>query len=462
MAKPRTFYVCQNCGRQSAARMGRCPNCGEFNTMVEQVEEASRPSSTRMVRPSSALHSTSTPQRLDDIGADTQERLRVPMGEFSRVLGGGLVAGSITLLGGEPGAGKSTLLLQMSAQMAQQHGPVLYVSGEESVHQIKMRADRLGLQAADLFLVTESNLGVMMEHVQRLSPLMLIVDSIQTTYTDELDSSPGLVSQVRECAMRLQGLAKASGISVFLIGHVTKDGSIAGPRVLEHIVDTVLFLEGDPYQAFRLLRAVKNRFGATSEVGVFEMQGAGMVEVPNPSEAFLAERVINASGSAIAVTLEGTRPLLVEIQALTSLTSFGNARRTPNGVDMNRLLLIAAVLSKRLGYRLFEHDLFVNVVGGIKVSEPSSDLAMAIAIASSYHDLPIPADMAFIGEVGLSGEVRAVAQLGLRLHEAAKIGFKRVLIPKLRRKLDDAPGGLTLIECRNIAEALRAALPQTS
>ncbi|MCS6836439.1 MAG: DNA repair protein RadA [Anaerolineae bacterium] len=460
MAKSRTFYICQNCGRQSAAKMGRCPKCGEFNTMVEQVEEANRPSNARTARPSGVPHSA--PQRLDDIGADTQERLRVPMGEFSRVLGGGLVVGSISLLGGEPGAGKSTLLLQMSAQMAQQHGTVLYVSGEESVHQIKMRADRLGLRASNLYLVTESNLGVMMEHVQRLSPLILIVDSIQTTYTDDLDSSPGLVSQVRECAMRLQGLAKSSGISVFLIGHVTKDGSIAGPRVLEHIVDTVLFLEGDPYQAFRLLRAVKNRFGATSEVGVFEMQGAGMVEVPNPSEAFLAERVINASGSAIAVTLEGTRPLLVEIQALTSPTTFGNARRTPNGVDMNRLLLIAAVLSKRLGYRLFEHDLFVNVVGGIKVSEPASDLAMAVAIASSYHDLPIPADMAFVGEVGLSGEVRAVAQLALRLHEAAKIGFKRVLVPKLRRKLDDAPRGLALIECRNIAEALRAALPQTS
>lgn len=457
MAKARVKYVCQNCGRQSAAKMGRCPNCGAYNSMVEEVEAIAPKTSTRAAARNPAVPH-SAPQRLTDIGADLQERLFVPIEEFSRVLGGGLVAGSIVLLGGEPGAGKSTLLLQLSALMAEEHGTVLYVSGEESVHQIKMRADRLGIHAPDLYLVTETNLSAIMEHVQRLSPSILIVDSIQTTYTDEIDSSPGLVSQVRECASRLQGLAKSSGISVFLIGHVTKDGSIAGPRVLEHIVDTVLYLEGDPFQAFRLLRAVKNRFGATSEIGVFEMQGAGMVEVPNPSEAFLAERVINASGSAIAVTMEGTRPLLVEVQALTSLTSFGNARRTPNGVDMNRLLLMSAVLSKRMGLRLYEQDIFVNVVGGIKITEPASDLAMAVAIASSMHDQALPADMAFIGEIGLSGELRAVAQLPARLNEAAKIGFKRVAIPKLRRKLDDIPPNLKLVECHNIADALRAVL----
>jgi DNA repair protein RadA/Sms len=336
---------------------------------------------------------------------------------------------------------------------------VLYVSGEESQRQIKMRADRLGLAAPDLFLLTETNLGTIFEHIYQLKPQIVIVDSIQTVYSEEIDSSPGLISQVRECAMRLQGFAKGSGTSVFLIGHVTKEGSIAGPRVLEHIVDTVLYLEGDPFQAFRLLRSVKNRFGATSEVGVFEMQGAGMIEVPNPSEAFLAERVVNAPGSAIAVTMEGTRPLLVEIQALTSPTSFGNARRTPNGVDLNRLLLISAVLSKRMGLKLFEQDIFVNVVGGMKIDEPASDLAMAVAIASSYYDRPVPADVAMMGELGLSGEVRAVGQLGMRLNEAAKIGFRRVIVPKLRRPVEDKPPSLQLIECRNIADVLRVIVP---
>jgi DNA repair protein RadA/Sms len=425
--------------------------------VVEEVKKA--PSLKAAARAQGALGlPQSRPQRLHEIGTQAEERLFVPIEEFSRVLGGGLVPGSIILLGGEPGAGKSTLLLQTSALLAQEHGTVLYVSGEESAYQIKMRADRLKLDAPDLFLVTETNLGRIFDHVQALKPSILIVDSIQTTYSDDIDASPGLVSQVRECASRLQYFAKTSGVTVFLIGHVTKDGSIAGPRVLEHIVDTVLYLEGDPFQSFRLLRSVKNRFGATSEVGVFEMQGLGMVEVPNPSEAFLAERVVNASGSAIAVTMEGTRPLLVEIQALTSPTAFGNARRTPNGVDMNRLQLISAVLSKRVGLRLFEHDIFVNVVGGMKVSEPASDLAMAVAIASSYHDKPVPADLAIIGEVGLSGELRAVSQLSARLNEATKIGFRRALIPKPRRRLEDVPPQLQLLECRSIADALRIVL----
>lgn len=457
MAKTRTKYVCQNCGRQSAARMGRCPNCGEYNTMIAVIEEARQASPTRL----SGADRRSQPQRLREVDLQEAPRLYVPMAEFSRVLGGGLVPGSLVLLGGEPGQGKSTLLLQVSAQLAQQHGTVLYVSGEESARQIKMRAERLHLEAEDLYLLTETNLGTIFEHVERLQPRVLIIDSIQTTYTDEIDSSPGLVSQVRECASRLQTLAKSSGVTVFMIGHVTKEGSIAGPRVLEHIVDTVLFLEGDPFQSFRLLRSVKNRFGATSEVGVFEMQGAGMVEVPNPSEVFLSERVVNAPGSAIAVTMEGTRPLLVEVQALTSLSSFGNARRTPNGIDLNRLLLISAVLSKRSGLRLFEQDIFVNVVGGLRVDEPAVDLAVAVAIASSYFDRPVPADVAIIGEMGLSGEVRAVNQINMRLNEAAKIGFKRVVVPKMRRKLEDLPSGLKLVEVRSIADALRALLPES-
>lgn len=457
MAKTRTKYVCQNCGRQSAAKMGRCPNCGEYNTMIAVIEEARQVNPARL----GGADRRSQPQRLREVDLQEEPRLYVPMAEFSRVLGGGLVPGSLVLLGGEPGQGKSTLLLQVSAQLAQQHGTVLYVSGEESARQIKMRAERLRLEAEDLYLLTETNLGTIFEHVERLQPRVLIIDSIQTTYTDEIDSSPGLVSQVRECASRLQTLAKSSGVTVFMIGHVTKEGSIAGPRVLEHIVDTVLFLEGDPFQSFRLLRSVKNRFGATSEVGVFEMQGAGMVEVPNPSEVFLAERVVNAPGSAIAVTMEGTRPLLVEVQALTSLSSFGNARRTPNGIDLNRLLLISAVLSKRSGLRLFEQDIFVNVVGGLRVDEPAVDLAVAVAIASSYFDRPVPADVAIIGEMGLSGEVRAVNQISMRLNEAAKIGFKRVVVPKMRRKLEDLPSGLKLVEVRSIADALRALLPES-
>ncbi len=459
MAKTRSKYVCSNCGRQSAAYMGRCPKCGEFNTMQEVVEEIRKAAAKKQDRqPVGTLRAQA--QRLSEVGVDEEPRLFVPVEEFNRVMGGGIVPGSITLIGGDPGIGKSTLLLQISHVLSLEIGKVLYVSGEESARQIKMRADRLGLQSHDLYLLTETNLGNIMEQVNQIDPEILIIDSIQTVYAEELDSSPGLVSQVRECASRLQTLAKTTGVSVFLIGHVTKDGTIAGPRVLEHIVDTVLYLEGDPFQAFRLLRSVKNRFGATSEVGVFEMQGVGMVEVPNPSEAFLAERVINAPGSAIAVTMEGTRPLLVEVQALTSPTSFGNPRRTPNGVDMNRLLLLSAVLSKRAGLRLHEQDIFVNVIGGLKVTEPASDLAMAMAMASSYFEKSIPADLAMVGEIGLSGEIRAVSQLAMRLNEAAKIGFRRALIPRMRRELESVPQGMELIQVRNIAEALNTAVPK--
>jgi DNA repair protein RadA/Sms len=387
-------------------------------------------------------------------------RMRLPIAEFDRVLGGGIVPGSIILLGGDPGIGKSTLLLQACGLIAQGVGRVLYVSGEESARQIKIRAERMNLNADELFLLTETNLGDIFEHVAQVDPAVLVIDSIQTVYTEESESSPGSVSQVRECASRLQQLAKSTGMSVFLVGHVTKDGTIAGPRVLEHIVDTVLYLEGDPFQAYRLLRSVKNRFGATNEVGVFEMSGAGMLEVPNPSEAFLAERVLNAPGTTVAITMEGTRPLLVEMQALTSPSSLGNPRRTPNGVDINRLLLITAVLNKRVGLKLYEHDIFVNVVGGMKIDEPASDLSMALAMASSYFDTPVPPELAVVGEIGLSGELRAVSQLPARLSEAAKLGFTRVLLPRLRRKLPDLPPGLKLLEARNIGEALALALPK--
>ena len=459
MAKTRSKFVCQNCGKQTPRYMGRCPACVEYNTMVEEFTEVTRVGGRTTTRERVVLPH-SQPQRLTEVNTYERPRMQVPIGEFNRVLGGGIVPGSIILIGGEPGIGKSTLLLQTCAALAQHVGRVLYVSGEESVQQIKMRADRMDLLADDLFLLTETNLADIFEQVNRIEPAILIVDSIQTIYTEESESSPGSVSQVRECASRLQMLAKTTGTSVFMIGHVTKEGAIAGPRVLEHIVDTVLYLEGDPFQAYRLLRSVKNRFGATSEIGVFEMSGLGMVEVPNPSEVFLAERVLNAPGTSIAVTMEGTRPLLVEIQALTSPTTFGNPRRTPNGMDINRLLLISAVLTKRLGLKLHEQDVFINVVGGMKVDEPASDLAMALAIASSYYEKASPSDMAFVGEIGLSGELRAVSQLPARVNEAAKLGFQRVMIPRMRRKHPELPEGVKLIEVRNIGEAIAIAVPK--
>lgn len=433
--------------------------------MVEEIIAPPAAAAHSMPR---GLAGVSTPRRLAEISADAEERLPLMMSEFARVLGGGIVPGSIVLIGGDPGIGKSTLLLQVALEMASRI-PVLYVSGEESERQIKMRALRLlrGGDGAkdsahsmpdDLFLVTETNLSAILDHNAQVKPALLIVDSIQTTYLPELESSAGSVSQVRESASRLRELAKATGVAVFLIGHVTKEGVIAGPRVLEHIVDTVLYLEGDRFQSYRLLRSVKNRFGATSEVGVFEMQEKGMVEVTNPSEAFLAERMVNAPGSAIAVTMEGTRPLLVEVQGLTSATSFGNPRRTPNGIDINRLLLTVAVLSRRVGVRLGEQDVFVNVVGGIKVSEPAADLAIAAAIASSVQDVSVRADTVLIGEVGLSGELRMVGQMPARLREAAKLGFKKAVVPRRLRRGEPWPDDIQVIEARSLRQALEQSL----
>ncbi|MBN1310577.1 MAG: DNA repair protein RadA [Anaerolineae bacterium] len=453
MAKSRTVYVCQNCGKTTSREMGRCPACGEWNTMVEELIAPA--GSTGHQR----AGARSEPRRLSEIEGDPWERLPLPMEEFSRVLGGGIVPGSLILMAGDPGIGKTTLLTQVTALMADYAGPALYVSGEESTRQIKMRAERLGITTDNLFLVTETNLNIILDHVQTVQPRVLVVDSIQTTYNEALDSSPGNVSQVKDCAVAFQRLAKDSGIAVFLVGHVTKEGSIAGPRVLEHLVDTVLYLEGDAFQAFRLLRSVKNRFGATSEVGVFEMQGAGMIEVLNPSEAFLAERMVNAPGSAIVVTMEGTRPLLAEVQALATHTSFANPRRTANGIDSNRLLLVTAVLTRRVGIRLSEEDVFVNVIGGLKIDEPAVDLAVALAIASSVKDRPIPADLVVVGEVGLSGELRAVSQLPARLNEAAKLGFRRALIPKtVRQSGDPLPEGVEAIHVRSLDEAMDVVL----
>jgi len=470
MAKTQTRYVCQQCGRVTASYMGKCPQCGEFNSLVEEVIHEEKVSKKKAaVR---GLTGRSQPQPIGDVSGNVEDRIPLPIGEFARVLGGGIVPGSVVLVGGDPGIGKSTLMLQMAMEMAGSQ-KVLYVSGEESERQIKMRATRLlsnderakhtqsGTGASplpeNLLLVTETNLETIFNHVRETSPTLLVIDSIQTMYLSEMDSSAGSVSQVRECASQLRELAKSSGISVFIIGHVTKEGAIAGPRVLEHIVDTVLYLEGDRFQAYRLLRSVKNRFGATAEVGVFEMRGSGLTEVVNPSEAFLAERMVNAPGSAIAVTMEGTRPLLVEIQGLTSPTQFGNARRTPNGVDFNRLLLIAAVLTRRVGIKLSEQDIFVNVVSGLKVDEPAADLSIATAIASSMRDVPVRAEAVLIGEIGLAGELRMPGQMQIRLREAAKLGFKIAIVPKAIRKMDDWPKNIEIVEARSLKQALDAA-----
>lgn len=449
--RTKTIYVCQQCGAQSLKWVGRCPDCGEWNSMVETVE--SRESS-----PPLSMIPASKPLRLADVPSEGFQRIIVPMEEFNRVLGGGIVPGSLVLIAGDPGIGKSTLLLQMSSLVSEAVGRVLYVTGEESAPQIKNRAERLGIAADDLYLLTETDVDSIVEQIHQLDPRLVIVDSIQAVYSPELDSSAGSISQVRQSAARLTEVAKGRGVPVFLVGHVTKEGAIAGPRVLEHMVDAVLYLEGERFHAYRLLRSVKNRFGSTDEVGVFEMSGQGVMEVTNPSEAFLSERS-DGAGSAVAVTLEGTRPLLVEIQALTSTTSFGLPRRTANGIDFNRLLLLVAVLSKRVGLRLHDQDVFVNVVGGLKINEPAADLSVAVAIASSFRDVPVPADLAIMGEIGLSGELRSISQATRRLNEAARLGFERCLLPRSVRLSADKPAGIKVIRAGSLRQALEVALP---
>lgn len=453
-SKTRTHFVCQQCGSTQPKWMGRCPDCDEWDSLIEVIE--SKASNQRAIE--RFVLPRSSPTRLTDIKSDKQQRIPMAMEEFSRVLGGGIVPGSLVLVSGDPGIGKSTLLLQVAGQMAVSSGTVLYISGEESARQIKMRADRLGVSTDQLYLLTETDLEEVMLQIQHMKPTLAIIDSIQTMHLPELTSAVGSISQVRECASRLQSLAKQTGTSVFLVGHVTKSGSIAGPKVLEHIVDTVLYLEGDQHHLYRLLRSIKNRFGATSEVGVFEMQEVGMTEVANPSEAFLAERLPNAPGSSIAVTMEGTRPLLVEVQALCSTSAFGLPRRTANGLDVNRLLLIVAVLSKRLGLKLGDQDVFANVIGGLRITEPAADLPIATSIVSSMRDRAVAADMALIGEIGLSGELRAVSKLELRLKEAAKLGFRRCIVPKTYRKQKTRSEDIEIISARSVSEAIEAAL----
>ena len=464
MAKIKSVYICTKCGYQTSRWLGKCPECSSWDTLEEQFIEAKNTAATAAVR-------LQKPLPLNSEIVFSESRVSSGMSELDQVLGGGIVSGSLVLIGGDPGIGKSTLMLQVALKLARKVS-VLYVSGEESERQIKMRSMRLlgssrqrtgAAEQANyfpdnLYLVTETRLDVILNHINEVKPDLLIIDSVQTTYLQELDSLAGSVTQIRETASRLREVAKSTGLTVFLIGHVTKEGIIAGPKVLEHIVDTVLYLEGDRFQAYRLLRSSKNRFGATSEVGVFEMQEQGMIEVANPSEAFLAERMVNAPGSAIAVTMEGTRPLLVEVQGLTSPTSFGNPRRTPNGIDFNRLLLTVAVLTRRAGVKLSDQDVFVNVIGGLSVREPAIDLAAAAAIASSVRNSPVRADAVLIGEVGLSGELRTVGRMAERLKEAANLGFKQAIIPRRLRREPQLKVDLKIVEARSLREALRLAL----
>ena len=457
MVKTETRWICQECGWSFIKAMGKCPHCGAWDSLEETVVRDESSPAPAVGRVGS---SQPKPTPLSQVDLAGHTRIPVASGEFARVLGGGLVPGSIVLIGGEPGIGKSTLLLQIASLLGDAQHPVLYVSGEESPGQIKRRAARLGITGDTIQVLPETNVDFVLQEANRLPTLQaLVVDSIQTAHTDDLNSAAGNVSQVRECASRFQKWAKSQNIPVFLVGHVTKAGIIAGPKVLEHIVDTVLYLEGDSFHTYRLLRSIKNRFGATSEVGVFEMREEGMIEVKNPSEVFLAERMINVAGSAIAITMEGTRSLLVEIQGLANTTSFGNPRRTVNGLEFNRLLLVVAVLSRRVGLHTSDQDIFANVVGGLHIEEPAADLAVAAALASSIRDRPVAADLALVGEIGLSGELRSVGQLEARLKEAARLGFQTVVVPRnMRQEKLRTPKGLKVVAVRSVREALEVAL----
>lgn len=455
MAKARTIYICQQCGYQSPRWMGRCPECDAWDSLVETVV-GGKEAQQRSVTPVSLAGATQ-PQALPEISTDGYDRIPVPVAEFSRVLGGGIVPGSMVLISGDPGIGKSTLLQAIAALVANRGDVVLYISAEESPQQVKMRARRIGLEPDTLYVLSETNMDRILQHIDRLDPGLIVVDSIQTVYLEALSSAAGSVSQVRENASLLMRLAKERHVPVFLVGHVTKSGSIAGPRVLEHIVDTVLYLEGDRFHHYRLLRSVKNRFGSTFEVGVFEMTAEGMREIVNPSQAFLAERSASTPGSTVVVTMEGTRPILVEVQALTSTSSLALPRRTANGIENNRLLMLTAVLTKRVGLRLGNQDIYVNVVGGMRIQEPAADLGVAVAIASVFRNAPVDPDMVLVGEIGLSGELRSVSQLERRLSEAAKLGFKRSVYPHTSRR-PRVPEGFEVTGVRSVAEALDIAL----
>ena len=453
MAKTKTVFFCTNCGNESPRWMGRCSACGAYNTMEEHVE---KPAAVGKARPA-PVGGSKTPRSIRQVLSDDEIRFPTGMGELDRVLGGGAVAGSLVLVGGAPGIGKSTLLLQICKSLCTGR-KVLYISGEESERQLKLRAERLDVSPEELFVLSETRLSDIVEATEALDPDILIVDSIQTVYNEENDSSPGSVSQVKDCTMTMMHLSKAQGITVFVVGHINKDGNIAGPKVLEHMVDCVLYFEGDPNTSYRLLRAAKNRFGSTNEIGVFEMRDVGLVEVPNPSQMLLEGRPEGASGTCVACVMEGTRPILAEVQALVSKTSFNVPRRTADGFDFNRAALLLAVAEKRAGMKLSAFDAYINVIGGLRLDEPGADLPVILAVASSYRDKPISDDLVAIGEVGLTGEIRAVSHMEQRLSEVSRLGFKTCIIPKSGSEKLVIPKGLTVYRVRNIREAIETVL----
>ena len=454
MAKAKTIYVCLECGYETAKWLGRCPDCGSWNTFEErQSAPAIKPEEKKLKR---APGSDARAVRVDEIPDEHMERRSSGIQELDRVLGGGVVDGSLILVGGDPGIGKSTLLTQLCAHMAGDGARVLYVSGEESTRQIKLRARRLGSDSAGFYVLSENDMNTVQRRMEELSPQVTVVDSIQTMYLPELAGAPGSVSQVRECASLLMRLAKQSGCSVFLVGHVTKEGAIAGPRVLEHMVDAVLYFEGDRQHQYRLLRAVKSRFGSVNELGMFEMTEQGMREVENASEALLSERAHDASGSVVMCAMEGSRPLLTDVQALVSTTVFGNPRRMASGVDQGRLALLLAVLEKRAGLRLYDQDVYINIAGGMSLTEPAADLALCAAVASSHRNRPIDGSWSVMGEVGLAGEVRAIGQAERRVAECARMGFDRVILPKYNLRGLRVPEGLQVTGVETVAQAMAA------
>ncbi|MBB3870006.1 DNA repair protein RadA [Geobacillus sp. NFOSA3] len=456
MGKKKTKFVCQECGYESAKWLGRCPGCSTWNSMVEEIER------TKPMTRGVFVHSTddiiSKPVPITTVTTTQEPRIQTNISEFNRVLGGGIVKGSLVLIGGDPGIGKSTLLLQVSAQLAAMQHKVLYISGEESVKQTKLRADRLHIASDQLYVLAETDLEYIAEAIENVRPACVVIDSIQTIYRADITSAPGSVSQVRECTAELMKIAKTKGIAIFIVGHVTKEGAIAGPRILEHMVDTVLYFEGERHHTYRILRAVKNRFGSTNEIGIFEMRDSGLIEVENPSEVFLEERSRGAAGSTVVAAMEGTRPVLVEIQALVSPTSFGNPRRMATGIDHNRVSLLMAVLEKRVGLLLQNQDAYLKVAGGVKLDEPAIDLAIAVSIASSFRDQPTNPSDVIIGEVGLTGEVRRVSRIEQRVQEAVKLGFSRIIIPKNNLAGWNPPKHITVIGVSHVAEALEHTL----
>ena len=453
MAKVKTVFYCTNCGNESPKWQGQCSACGAWNTMQEYVEKPAAPGRSK----SSPVGTGKTPKRLQEVSTGDELRYCTGMRELDRVLGGGAVEGSLVLVGGAPGIGKSTLLLQICQSLCQDK-TVLYVSGEESERQLKLRAQRLEVSSENLYILAETSLSEVTAAAQELHPDVLIVDSIQTLYCEGNESSPGSISQVKDCTMELMGLSKTQGITVFVVGHINKEGSIAGPKVLEHMVDCVLYFEGDPNTSYRLLRAAKNRFGSTNEIGVFEMGDKGLREVPNPSQMLLDGRPEGASGTCVACVMEGTRPLLAEVQALVSKTTFNVPRRTSDGFDFNRAVLLLAVAEKRAGMKLSQFDAYINIIGGLRLDEPGADLPVVLAAASSYRDSPIADDLVAIGEVGLTGEIRSVSHMAQRLSEIARLGFTKCIIPRSGSDKLDIPKGLTVYKVRNLREAIEVAM----